>query len=254
MAAPERSAILLDVDGTLASIVRHADDALVPESTRGLLIRIARRYALVACVSGRRAADARRIVSIGSIGYIGNHGGELLRPGSVTVEIDQRLAPWTNRVQRFARRHCTSELQRLRVRLEDKGPIAGLHWRGAPDEQLARAALEELAGMAQAEGLAVHWGRKVLELRPPVPVDKGTGITRLLRGSGLTAALYAGDDLTDLDGFAALRALVAAGDLDSAVCVGVASDEAPEAIAGAADVMVDGPDGVRALLETLANG
>src|ERR1051325_5656408 len=79
---PSRAAVLLDVDGTLAPIVRHADDAPVPEPTRVPLIAIARRYGFVACVSGRRAATARRMVSLGSITYIGNHGTEVLRGGA----------------------------------------------------------------------------------------------------------------------------------------------------------------------------
>ncbi|HET6448185.1 MAG TPA: trehalose-phosphatase, partial [Conexibacter sp.] len=78
---PSRSAVLLDVDGTLAPIVRYAEEAHVPEGTRSLLIELARRYAVVACVSGRRASDARRIVSIGTISYLGSHGTELLRAG-----------------------------------------------------------------------------------------------------------------------------------------------------------------------------
>src|SRR5205807_4310062 len=81
-ADPARAAVLLDVDGTLAPIVRHAEDAHVPEPTRVPLIAIAKRYGVVACVSGRQAAVARRMVSIGSITYIGNHGAELLRGGA----------------------------------------------------------------------------------------------------------------------------------------------------------------------------
>src|SRR5947209_9139603 len=87
-ADPLRSAVLLDVDGTLAPIVRHADDAHVPEVTRTQLIAVSKRYALVACVSGRRAATARRMVSIGSIAYVGNHGGEILPPGGTVPEVD----------------------------------------------------------------------------------------------------------------------------------------------------------------------
>ncbi len=79
---PAHAAVLFDIDGTLAPIVRHAADAHVPEATRTLLIEISKRYRLVGCVSGRRAATARQIVAIGSIAYIGNHGGELLRPGA----------------------------------------------------------------------------------------------------------------------------------------------------------------------------
>src|SRR5689334_7489899 len=91
---PRRSAILLDVDGTLAPIVRHADDAHVPEPTRSVLIEVSRRYGLVGCVSGRRAATARQIVAIGTIAYIGNHGAELLRPGSTRPEVDPALEEW----------------------------------------------------------------------------------------------------------------------------------------------------------------
>src|SRR5205807_1881919 len=61
IADPSHSAVMLDVDGTLAPIVRHADDAMMAQPTRSLLSAIAKRYALVACISGRRATDTRRI-------------------------------------------------------------------------------------------------------------------------------------------------------------------------------------------------
>ncbi len=251
-ADPPRAAILLDVDGTLAPIVRHADDAHVPEPTRVPLIAIAKRYGLVACVSGRRAATARRIVSLGSITYVGNHGAEILRGGSTAVELDPEMAAWAQRVQDFAARAWTGDMHRLRVRGEDKDAIAAFHWRGAPDEVAAEAAVRELAQRAEEAGFLVHWGRKVLEVRPPVEMHKGKGIERLLRESDVEMALYAGDDRTDLDAFRTLRELVAAGELGGAVCVGVADEETPAAIAEEADVVVEGPLGVRALLEALA--
>ena len=250
-ADPERAAVLLDVDGTLAPIVRHADDATVPEAVRGLLIQVAKRYGVVACVTGRRAADARRIVSIGSIAYMGAHGGELLRPGSVRPEVDRAMEEWTRRVQEFAREANTAELSRVRVRLEDKSSIVAFHWRGAPDEAAARAAVEELANRAEAVGLSIHWARKVLEVRPPVRMDKGIGIRRLLRESDVNVALYAGDDATDLDGFAALTEMAEQGRLDSVIRVGVASDEGPPEILERADLVLDGSGEVRALLEAL---
>ena len=91
-ADPARAAILLDIDGTLAPIVRHADDASVPEPTRALLIALATRYAVVGCISGRRSATARQMVSLGTIAYVGNHGAELLAPGSTEVQIDPEIA------------------------------------------------------------------------------------------------------------------------------------------------------------------
>src|SRR5580658_8137467 len=155
---PSSSAVLLDIDGTLAPIVRHAADAHVPEATRALLIEIAKRYRLVGCVSGRQAATARQIVAIGTIAYVGNHGGELLRPGSIRPQVDPELAAWSARVREFAARAYTA--QRLRVRSEDKDAIAAFHWRGAPDEHAAERAVQELAGRAEREGFVVHWGRK----------------------------------------------------------------------------------------------
>jgi trehalose 6-phosphate phosphatase len=250
-ARPDRSAVLLDVDGTLAPIVRHADDATVPEAVRTLLIQVAKRYGVVACVTGRRAADARRIVSIGSIAYVGAHGGELLRPGSVQPEVDRALEEWTRRVQEFGREADTAELSRLRVRLEDKSSIVAFHWRGAPNEDAARAAVDELANRAEAVGLSTHWARKVLEVRPPVGMDKGIGIRRLLREEDVDAALYAGDDATDLDAFAALGEMAEQGRLDTVVLVGIASDESPPEVVERADIVLDGPSEVRALLEAL---
>jgi trehalose 6-phosphate phosphatase len=255
---PAHAAVLLDIDGTLAPIVRHAADAHVPEATRTLLIEISRRYRLVGCVSGRRAAVARQIVAIGSIAYIGNHGGELLRPGATRAELDPDLTAWSARVREFAARVYTPELQRARVRGEDKEAIAAFHWRGAPDEPAAAALVREIAELAEDEGFAVHWGRMVLEVRPPVALDKGLGVSALLQsavdrdnGVPVKSALYVGDDSTDLDAFRALRALVDAGVLELAVRVAVGSEETPPELAAQADLVIDGQSGVRGLLEAL---
>jgi trehalose 6-phosphate phosphatase len=250
-AEPARAGILLDIDGTLAPIVRHADDAHVPEATRAVLIEVSRRYKVVGCISGRRAATARQIVAIGTIAYVGNHGAELLRPGATRPEVDPELEAWDGRVRDFAAREENAERQRLRVRREDKGAIAAFHWRGAPDEAAAEQAVREIAARAEAEGFAVHWGRKVLEVRPPVAFDKGLGVDALLGKEDVAAAVYVGDDTTDLDAFRALRALQEAGELEHALCVAVSSDEAPPELAHEADLTVDGPGGVRGLLEAL---
>ncbi len=250
-ADPARAAVLLDVDGTLAPIVRHADDAHVPEATRALLIRIARRYGIVACVSGRRAAIARQIVSLGTIAYVGNHGAETLRPGRTQPEVDREASAWQRRVHQFAHGAYGEDLQRARVRLEDKGPIMAFHWRGAPDEDHAAALVEEVGARAVQAGFRTHAGRKVLEVRPPIALDKGRGVNGLLRDADLDAAVYVGDDRTDLDAFRALRECVEGGRLQHAVCVGVRSDETPAELEQGSDVLVDGPRGVRQLLEAL---
>jgi trehalose 6-phosphate phosphatase len=252
-ANPRRAAILLDIDGTLAPIVDHASDAHVPESTRQLLIAVARTYGLVGCVSGRRASEARAMVSIGTISYLGSHGVELLRSGWTEAVLDAGVAEWVRRIHDFGREADTADARKLRVRLEDKGAIVAFHWRGAPDDDAAKAAVDAIAQRAQEAGLRTHWGRKVLEVRPPIKIDKGGGVIRLLNemGSEIDTAMYVGDDTTDLDAFRALADLVREGRLAAAVRVGVASEEGPSEITGEADVVVDGPEGVSQLLAAL---
>ena len=250
--APERAAIFCDVDGTLAPIVRRPEDAHVPEEVSKLLGRLARRYACVTCVSGRPAAEARRLVGVGGMTYAGAHGAELLEPGARRPRLSPAFASWQERVRRFAAARDVSELRLLRIRVEDKGPIVAFHWRGAPDEESARTRLEGIAGEAEADGLAIHWGRKVLEVRPPVPFDKGQAVREVLQRSRARTALFGGDDATDLDGFAALEDLAARGTLEAAILVGIRSDEGPAAIVERADVVVDGVPGFVRVLEALA--
>jgi trehalose 6-phosphate phosphatase len=169
--------------------------------------------------------------------------------------LDPEVAPWIEKVRAFAGAAETAELARLGVRGEDKGPIAGFHWRGAPDDDAALAAVQEIESRALADGFDVHWGRKVLEVRPPLPIDKGRGVAGLLAPSargvppagGIAQGLYMGDDETDVDAFRGLRQAVGGG----AVCIGVRSEETPARLEREADLLVDGEAGVREVLETL---
>ncbi|MEX2025062.1 MAG: trehalose-phosphatase [Thermoleophilaceae bacterium] len=218
-----------------------------------LLGRLARRYGCVACVSGRPAAEARRLVGVGGIAYAGSHGAELLHAGAKRPELAPAFASWEGRVRGFVdARENTRDLKRLRVRIEDKGPIRAFHWRGVPDEDAAETWLTGVAGEAQAAGLDTHWGRKVLEIRPPVPIDKGQAVRTLVEGSGVRVGLFAGDDVTDLDAFDALDGLAREGALEVAIRVGVRSDEGPPAIVERADVVVDGVGGMVEVLTVLA--
>lgn len=250
---PRRAAVFMDIDGVLAPIVERAEDAHVPERSSRLIAAIARRYGCVACISGRAAADARRLVGVGGIAYAGSHGVEVLDPGASEPRLSPAVAEKADLVREFAEpRASDRRLRLLRVRVEDKGPIFAFHWRGAPDEDSACEEVERLAEEAERAGLATHWGRKVLELRPPVPIDKGQAVRELAVGCGSQAALVAGDDNTDLDGFAALDALLAEGQLSAAVRIGVDSDEGPAEIVERADLVVDGVEGFAHVLTVLA--
>lgn len=250
---PRRAALMCDIDGTLAPIVRRPEQAHVREEVSRLLARLGRTYACVACVSGRSAAEARRIVGVGGIAYAGSHGAELLRAGASRATVVPAFASWEGRVRKFVRaRENMRELKTQRIRIEDKGPIRAFHWRDVPDEQGAETWLTGVAQEAEAEGLATHWGRKVLEIRPPVPIDKGQAVRTLVEEAAVDAALFAGDDATDLDAFDALDGLVAAGTLTTAVRVGVRSAEGPREIVERCDIAVDGVPGMIGVLAALA--
>jgi len=249
---PSRSAILTDVDGTIAPIVIDPNAAAVPERTRELLRSLAERYALVGCLSGRRALDARRVVGLDQLAYSGNHGFELLLPGEDEVRPDPSLDGHEGDAPRFVDGLDRSELERVGIRTEDKGAIVGLHWRGAENEGAAESLAHEIAAEAEWQGLVPHRGRKVLEIRPNVAVNKGIAVAALIPARPVDAALYGGDDRTDVDAFIALRTLRDDGQLKATACIAVASEESPPEVSEEADVTVPGPDGFVRVLEALA--
>jgi trehalose 6-phosphate phosphatase len=229
---PEHAAVLLDVDGTLAPIVERPEDASVPDETRAEIERLAGKYGLVACVSGRAAADARRLVGVEGIEYVGVHG----------LESDPEGRAFAPQLEAFAERIAWP------WRVESKaGVTLSFHYREAVDEQEAAQRAEDVARAAEEAGLSALAGRKVLEVRPPVRVDKGTAVRRLLDGRPFTRGLYAGDDTTDLDAF---RGLDEAG-LDVALKVSVGSPEMNPALLTRADLVVDGPGELLSFLRTL---
>jgi trehalose 6-phosphate phosphatase len=227
-ADPGRAAILLDVDGVLAPIVEVPADAAVPEETRAELRRLHGRYALVACISGRSGADARRVVGVDELVYVGEHG----------LELAPEAVEWSGRLQTFAASVDWEDVER-------KPLTVSFHYRRSADEEEALVMLNAVATRARHEGLVPRFGRKVLELRPPVGAHKGTAVAHLLAERSLERALYAGDDTTDLDAFSALQAL------ELGVRVAVASPEGPLELREAADVVVGGPGELLLLLKTL---
>jgi trehalose-phosphatase len=250
-AEPASAAVLTDVDGTLAPIVERPEQAAVPEAATSALRALSGRFGLVGCVSGRPAEEARRLVGVEEIAYAGNHGLELLLPGEEGPRLDPSLRDRERAAAEFVADHAGT-VGAAGLRIEDKGPIQALHWRGADDERGAEARAHELAAAAGRAGLEPRWGRKVLELRPTGGGGKDAAVAALLATDGITVAIYAGDDRTDLDAFRRLRDLRERGELEGALCVGVASPEAPPELAQESDWTVDGPGGWLAQLESLA--
>jgi trehalose-phosphatase len=215
--APADSAIFLDFDGVLAPIVERPEDAYPPEETRDELRRLQNRYGLVAVVSGRAGADVRERVAVDGLVYVGSHG----------LELDRNAERWRHQIVEFA-----AEAPWPRRETELKGLSVAFHFRDRPDERAAVLELEELADRARDDGLVARFGRKVLEVLPPVGSNKGTAVRSLLGGAGFARALVAGDDTTDLDAFRAVE------DLPHRVRVAVLAPESPRLLADYAEIVV----------------
>jgi trehalose 6-phosphate phosphatase len=243
---PARSALLVDLDGTLAPIVddpaaaRPLPDAVVA------LGALAGRLGRVAVVTGRPVAFVRRHLPDPAIVVVGQYGLE--RDDGHGVVTDPRAAAHAEAVAAAAddaaRRFpgCT---------VERKGRLAvTLHWRTAPGSAPSTASL---AAWATDHGLARFPGRRACELRPPLAVDKGTAVADLLAATGVTTAAFAGDDHGDLAAFAALGEWAAAQSGRRALRVAVVSEESPPGLRDGADLVVEGPEALAAALVRLAD-
>jgi trehalose 6-phosphate phosphatase len=229
-AEPAETGLFLDFDGVLAPIVERREDAAIPEATGRELTRLVAQYALVAVVSGRAGDDVRERLGVDGVVCVGSHG----------LELEPQAEGWRQTLAAFA-----ADAAWPPDEIEVKGLAIAFHFRDREDEAAAIRQLDAIAEAARAEGLAVRYGRKILEVLPPVGIHKGTAVRRLIAERGLRRALAAGDDTTDIDSFAALD------ELEIAVRVAVASDEAPTALLNAADIVVASTDEFLTLLRQL---
>jgi trehalose 6-phosphate phosphatase len=244
LSAPATSAVLTDFDGTLSPIVADPDEARALPAAPGVLARLAEHFAAVAVVSGRPVSFlVRRLAGVGpSVRLFGVYGLEWSDGGAVHVapEAEPWLAPVATVVAEALR------LAPPGVEVEPKGPALAIHWRRAPG---ASGWAEDFArDWAERTGLVLQPGRRALELRPPVAIDKGQVVERV--AAGCTAACFAGDDAGDLPAFAALERLARRG--LRVVRLAVAGDESPPALVAAADMVVPGPAEALDLLARLA--
>ena len=244
-ARPERVAICLDFDGTIAPIVDDPAAARPLPGVVDLLGPLADRYAAVALVSGRPATYLASHAAAPGVRYLGMYGLEEVVEGRVLV--DRRLEAARPAVAAAARELAGDPaVTASGAHLEDKRYAVAVHLRRVADPgRWAGPAGQAATRVAAAHGLEVVPGRMVWELRPQVRGDKGDAVRRVAAESGARHLLVAGDDLGDLPAFAVAE------ELGGGLRVAVRSDEAPAELLDAADLVVDGPEGVRDLLEYL---
>ena len=249
-----RIAILVDFDGTLSPIVDDPASARPDPAARAALEALAPHVALAACITGRPALQARELLGLPGITYSGLHGAELLLPGADAPIVPDAFAADADAVAAVVAEAEAEPAGLAGLTVERKGPIVALHWRRSADPTAAQARAEELAQRAEARGLRTGVGRAVLELRPGLEITKGDAAQALLgRAPEARGALFAGDDVTDLDAFAAVAAMRSDGRLDAAALIAVGGHDAPPAVADAGDVVVPEPAALGALLQQLAD-
>jgi trehalose 6-phosphate phosphatase len=131
------------------------------------------------------------------------------------------------------------------MRVEPKGLSLTLHYRGRPEvEPDVRAFAETLAVRS---GLECRPARMSFELHPPIPLNKGTAVLGL--AEGLDAVAFLGDDVGDIKAFDALDELASRG--VSVLRVAVGSSESVPDLIDRADLVVDGPPGALAFVQSL---
>jgi trehalose 6-phosphate phosphatase len=258
--------LVWDCDGVLCKIVKRAKDSVVEPEMQARLRHAAQVYRAQAVLTGRTAEEVRRVVGLPELDYLAMHGAQWLPAGGdpTTAELDERFVPWVPRAQSFmgavqavmALAGCSELgrwfLEQSEIRPEVKmGCMLALHYRGAPDRELAHQTCEVIELIARQAGFKTRLALETLEIVPPIPQTKKDGVKQLVKLSGARYALYAGDGETDCDAFDGLDEMVAGGELRGAVKVAVRSVEVPARLVAGATVVVDGVEGVEALLDAL---
>jgi trehalose 6-phosphate phosphatase len=241
--------LLTDFDGTLSPIVADPGAARLVAGASGPLQALAGRLAVVAVVTGRAPLDARRMTGVPDLLVAGNHGTEWLEPGAVAPISSVEASRIGSLVSEVADRVPALE----GVTVERKGLSATVHYRNAPDAVEAREAVLDAIGRLP-HGLELRDGRMSVELRPVGLGDKGAATREIIERFGLHGVVVMGDDVTDLDMFAAVDQARAAGRLRGAIiAIGGQGTEVPRAVADAADVVLSGVDDAGSLLARLAS-
>ncbi len=242
-----RVGIVSDVDGTLSEIVDQPDAATVSPRHHDLLRQLGTRLPLVAFVSGRAVTDVRRMVALPDLVYVGNHGLEWWIDGQVQVTpAAAAFRPALEAAIAALQPHVVPGMQ-----IEDKGATLSIHYRQTADPATTADTLRPtLAQIAEAHGLRMFQGRMIYELRPPIAVNKGTAFRELIARYALDAALYLGDDTTDVDALRMARDLRADGTC-YALGLGVTADETPAPVLETADLLVSGVQDVASVLDWL---
>lgn len=261
---PGRLLVVADFDGTLAEGSRDPGAATIVPLARRSLRRLARVAGAspdrvsVAILTGRTAADVAARVRVGGVTYLGDHGLQLGtyprggRPSRIVTTFRAGHESSLEPAERLAQRVPAVLDHPGWLFVERKGPSVAFHVRQADDRAAARAAVVAAIQTVDAElpphDLAHYRGRLVVDLRPRTAGGKAEAFAELLASVRPTTVVAFGDDVSDADGFAVLRAARSTGAIDGLAVAVTGPHGMPDEVRAASDVVLDTPfDAARAL-------
>lgn len=199
-------AVFLDYDGTLTPIVARPELALLDENMRSTIRRLS-EFCPVIVMSGRALADITERVGIDGIIYAGSHGFEIAAPNG--RQIQHQVGSDYIPLVRAAADALKDRIGHIDgVIIEDKTYTVAVHYRLIDPARVPDVERSVDQVLASHRGLAKLGGKKVFELRPDIPWDKGRALLWLLEKQNLdtpgVTPIYIGDDVTDKDAFRVL--------------------------------------------------
>ena len=236
----EPSALISDIDGTLSRIVARPEDATVDPELAAILDELANRLSLVAVVTGRDAATARRMLPAKRIAFVTHYG---VTPDHEIVT-DTRLD-----AARARARQLFADLPGLTF--EEKGLSLALHYRNCADPDAVRARLlETLTPLVATAGGRLLEGKRVVEIVPAELPDKASAVAKITAESNLRGVVYLGDDVADVSVFHQLARRRTEQGLPG-LAIAVVDRETDPAVSEGADVALEGVTAVAAFLARL---
>ena len=247
-----KTVIVTDIDGTISEIAPTPEKALVTTVMRNMLVKLKEKFSMVVVISGRSALNAREMVGVDGLLYVGNHGMEFLKDGELSRHPD--VKKYIPVIKKTGQKLKTGDISSMNgLIFEDKGICYSIHYRlSNPSENPRERILKTLHGYPECKKLNISEGRQLVELKPPVSCDKGTILQNIIEKYGLEKIIYLGDDITDLDAFDKLKRMQNEGKIRG-VSILVLSSEIPSYIKEKSTFFVNGVDEVLKFFQWLFN-
>jgi len=250
----KKTAVITDIDGTISKIVLDPDEAVITQIMKNILRKLVNKFQIVGVITGRNVRNAKEMLEVDGLLYIGSHGLEYMKDDEIYIEPE--VEEYFPIIQKVAQNiQSEEELCNIRnILFQEKGLCFTVHYRKCEDpEGTRRKILDVINELEGLENFKITEGRKVVEIRPKIGHDKGTIIEKLVFENAIEKVIYLGDDVTDVDAFNKLKELKREGKVNG-VGIVVVSEEVPEFVKEKASFYVNGVDEAQKFFNWLLEG